>query len=87
MQSDCICIVYLCVPVCERAEVQADPGLKAHGFKVLTVKKDNSALNLNPFVCLSLRHYKLVHVDEVLAALPTSLRFLKVRRCRLNTSG
>ena len=27
--------------------VQADPGLKATGFKILNVKKDNSAFNLN----------------------------------------
>ena len=48
VQDECICIVYLCVPVCV-----------IEGFQSLIVKKKgyNSAFNLNPLFVLSSRRY------------------------------
>ena len=50
MQADCICIVYLCVPVCvvEDGGANNDPGLEsATRFQSLIAEKHDGAFNLN----------------------------------------
>ena len=58
--------------------MQADPGLKAPGFfKILTLKKDNSALSmLNPYMFVSRLHAYTTGTSEVEVA-----DLVKVRGC------